>query len=130
MDCSLPVSSVHGILQARILEWVAISFSTIKPDVKIYFLTWGGIGGYISEKDAKRKEYEVGNRGTLSPKSKCQGSGGDDCGIHGQTRPRECPAPLPVRLVTLVKLPHFSMCQFPQLYNRNGNNHTYLRGWL
>ena len=24
MDCSLPVSSVHGILQARILEWVAI----------------------------------------------------------------------------------------------------------
>ena len=27
LDCSLPGSSVHGILQARILEWVAISFS-------------------------------------------------------------------------------------------------------
>ena len=27
IDCSLPVSSVHGISQARILEWVAISFS-------------------------------------------------------------------------------------------------------
>ena len=27
MDCSLPGSSTHGILQARILEWVAISFS-------------------------------------------------------------------------------------------------------
>ena len=27
MDCSSPGSSVHGILQARILEWVAISFS-------------------------------------------------------------------------------------------------------
>ena len=26
MDCSLPGSSVHGILQARILEWVTISF--------------------------------------------------------------------------------------------------------
>ena len=26
MDCSLPGSSVHGILQARILEWIAISF--------------------------------------------------------------------------------------------------------
>ena len=26
MDCSPPGSSVHGILQARILEWVAISF--------------------------------------------------------------------------------------------------------
>ena len=28
MDCSPPGSSVHGISQARILEWVAISFST------------------------------------------------------------------------------------------------------
>ena len=27
VDCNLPGSSVHGILQARILEWVAISFS-------------------------------------------------------------------------------------------------------
>ena len=27
MDCSPPGSSVHGISQARILEWVAISFS-------------------------------------------------------------------------------------------------------
>ena len=27
LDCSLPGSSVHGIFQARILEWVAISFS-------------------------------------------------------------------------------------------------------
>ena len=27
MDCSLPGPSVHGFLQARILEWVAISFS-------------------------------------------------------------------------------------------------------
>ena len=27
MDCSPPSSSVHGVLQARILEWVAIPFS-------------------------------------------------------------------------------------------------------
>ena len=27
VECSLPGSSAHGILQARILEWVAISFS-------------------------------------------------------------------------------------------------------
>ena len=27
MDCNPPGSSVHGILQARILEWAAISFS-------------------------------------------------------------------------------------------------------
>ena len=28
IDCSLPCSSVHWIFQARVLEWVAISFST------------------------------------------------------------------------------------------------------
>ena len=27
IDCSLPASSVHGILQTRILEWVAMLFS-------------------------------------------------------------------------------------------------------
>ena len=30
MDCSLPGSSVHGIFQARVLEWGAIAFSTNK----------------------------------------------------------------------------------------------------
>ena len=29
MDCSPPGSSVHGISQARILEWVAISFTVL-----------------------------------------------------------------------------------------------------
>ena len=29
MDCSLPGSSIHGIFQARVLEWVAIAFSVI-----------------------------------------------------------------------------------------------------
>ena len=29
MDCGLPGSSVHGILQARALEWVAIAFSDV-----------------------------------------------------------------------------------------------------
>ena len=29
MDCSLPGSSMHGIFQARVLEWVAIAFSDI-----------------------------------------------------------------------------------------------------
>ena len=30
MDCSLPGSSIHGISQARALEWGAIAFSIIK----------------------------------------------------------------------------------------------------
>ena len=29
MDCSLPGSSVHGIFQARVLEWGAIAFSIL-----------------------------------------------------------------------------------------------------
>ena len=32
MDCSLPGSSVHWILQARILQWVAMPFSRDLPD--------------------------------------------------------------------------------------------------
>ena len=31
MDCSLPGSSVHGIFQARVLEWGAIAFSGNAP---------------------------------------------------------------------------------------------------
>ena len=30
MDCSLPGSSVHAIFQARVLEWGAIAFSSVK----------------------------------------------------------------------------------------------------
>ena len=32
MDCNLPGSSVHGIFQARVLEWGAIAFSAIKEN--------------------------------------------------------------------------------------------------
>ena len=36
MDCSLPGSSVHGIFQARVLEWVAIAFSRMnRTELKI-----------------------------------------------------------------------------------------------
>jgi len=31
MDCSLPGSSIHGIFQARVLEWGAIAFSNQRP---------------------------------------------------------------------------------------------------
>ena len=40
MDCSLPGSSIHGILQARTLEWVAISFSSAQK--------WKGKGKSLS----------------------------------------------------------------------------------
>ena len=42
MECNLPGSSVDGILQARILEWVAISFSRDipNPGIKPHLLHW------------------------------------------------------------------------------------------
>ena len=44
MDCSLLGSSVHGILQARILEWVAIPFSRDRTQVSRiadrFFTSW------------------------------------------------------------------------------------------
>ena len=36
-DCSPPGSSVHGIFQARVLEWVAIAFSKFKMKFLIFF---------------------------------------------------------------------------------------------
>ena len=43
MDCSLPGSTVHGVFQARVLEWVAISFSNAwkwKMKVKLLSRVW------------------------------------------------------------------------------------------
>ena len=39
MDCSLPGSSVHGVLQARILEWVVIPF--FRGSSQLVDRTWG-----------------------------------------------------------------------------------------
>ena len=36
MDCSLPGSSIHGIFQARVLEWVAIAFSQNMIQMNLY----------------------------------------------------------------------------------------------
>jgi len=47
MDCSPPGSSIHGIFQARVLEWGAIAFSehgvyiTLKDRIKINRLSIG-----------------------------------------------------------------------------------------
>ena len=37
MDCSLPGSSIHGIFQARVLEWGAIPFSVLKHKSEQFF---------------------------------------------------------------------------------------------
>ena len=41
MDCSLPGSSIHGIFQARVLEWVAIAFSEMKRLLRLIYIMLG-----------------------------------------------------------------------------------------
>ena len=36
MDCSLPGSSIHGIFQARVLEWGAIAFSLVDAMITLF----------------------------------------------------------------------------------------------
>ena len=46
MDCGPPGFSVHGIFQARVLEWVAIAFSmTDNSDVIFFFLKGAIVNG-------------------------------------------------------------------------------------
>ena len=45
MDCSLPGSSVHGIFQARVLEWGAIAFSRCPLRWSFYTLRPRGMYG-------------------------------------------------------------------------------------
>ena len=43
MDCSPPGSSVHGIFQARVLEWVAIAFSNVSRYGHIIWVTFNAV---------------------------------------------------------------------------------------
>ena len=47
MDCSPPGSSVHGIFQARVLEWVAIAFSGDLPILGIKSMSLAMQGGFL-----------------------------------------------------------------------------------
>ena len=72
MDCSLPVSSAHGISQARILEWVAIScraFSRSRDQTPVSCLA---IRFFTTEPPGKPKSgiKETGKRVTREDPSK------------------------------------------------------------
>ena len=53
MDCSLPSSSVNGIFQARILEWVAFSPPGDIPDPGIKPASPALAGGFLNELPGK-----------------------------------------------------------------------------
>ena len=58
MDYSLPGSSIHGILQARVLEWGAIAFSVRQPD------------GYIKKKRTRYNKINSDGLEMLDVKNK------------------------------------------------------------
>ena len=51
MDCSLPGSFVHGIFQARVLEWGAIAFSELPTRYLLY--------NFMSNKNLKLNIYKA-----------------------------------------------------------------------
>ena len=57
MDCSLPGSSVHGIFQARVLEWVAIAFSS---HVQLFATLWTAAYQAPLSMGSSRQEYWSG----------------------------------------------------------------------
>ena len=103
MDCSLPGSSVHGIFQARVLEWGAIAFSEVKQEEapntatelrcehylgeggECETLAWGrgGAGGDASR--AETRALRVGaqrslrTRGRAGDEEPARRSGGSTC---------------------------------------------------
>ena len=58
MDCSLPGSSIHGIFQARVLEWGAIATRTWKASSPLLQLgitcrlVWTGFPGSLAGKES------------------------------------------------------------------------------
>ena len=53
MDCSLPGSSIHGIFQARVLEWGAIDGAKIDMPIN------------INGSDSKESACNVGDLGSI-----------------------------------------------------------------
>ena len=67
MDCNLPGSSVHGILQARILEWLAIPSPEDLPDPGIKLRSAALQADYLqSESIGKPLHFRFGKKTYLS----------------------------------------------------------------
>ena len=61
MDCNLPGSSIHGIFQARVLEWVVIAFSALESQslrIQVLGVGWveveSGVGAMRLSRDDER----------------------------------------------------------------------------
>ena len=92
MDCSPPGSSIHGIFQARVLEWGAIAFS----DLSLYLsFIINHCKGFPCGSAGKESACSVGDLGSISGLGRSSGEGNGyplqdsglensmDCTVHG-----------------------------------------------
>ena len=97
VDCNPPVSSVHGILQARIQEWVAIPFSRDLPDLGIepgspaltggFFTVWATREAHEYLLPRSKIKSQWGSRpGEIGPG--CESGTHHPCHPQGETRGR------------------------------------------
>ena len=88
MDCSPPSSSVHGILQARILEWVAISFSSgsFRPRDRTQVSHIAGRCFNLCTTKEALKDFKGGKEARLKEEEGGRGRGGAK-GVALQTSP-------------------------------------------
>ena len=93
MDCSPPGSSVHGIMQARILEWAAVPFSRDLPNpgllhcrLILYHLSHQGSPLIHLNKSINKYLYEIQMRKIQKNKSRLNPSRCPPCiipcGLH------------------------------------------------
>ena len=78
MDCSLPGFSIHGIFQARILEWVAISFSRTS--------SWPRDCIQVSRTVGSQSLYRLSHQGSLK-ESESRSAVSDSLWLHGLYSP-------------------------------------------
>ena len=64
MDCSLPGSSIHGIFQARVLEWVAIPSLWKKKNIYFYFIDYTKAFDCVDHKKLWKIILEMGIQAT------------------------------------------------------------------
>ena len=102
MDCSLPGSSAHGILQARILEWVAVPSSRGSPPprdqtLRLLHLQAGSLPlGFPGGSEVKASASSAGDQDShgcvVGAQCRCQGQEGEAWA--------SAPAPLSTAAVT------------------------------
>ena len=73
MDCSLPGSPVHGIFQARVLEWGAIAFSRCHLQFSLNDITV--LPQWLSSKGCTCKSGTSGDAGSIHELGRSPGGG-------------------------------------------------------